>query len=222
MSGPAYPRYVAGTFPGGNGIGQFVIGVSPLGDIPSWDPWVQVISEYANSAAIDDLILSFNDATDQTDNFANLYDMIWNIATAIGYGLDVIGRIVGVSRTLQFPGNNPNFGFNEANSWTGFGQGGFFSGGGTTPNFVLADPDYRTLIYAKAAGNICDGSIRAINKILLTLFPFRGVCYVADNQNMTLTYTFNFALNPVELAIVQTPGILPNPAGVVVNISSPP
>jgi uncharacterized protein DUF2612 len=222
MSGPPYPRYPVGAAPGANGIGQFAIGVSPIGDIPSWDPWVQVISQYANSPAVDAMILSFNDAMDQTQNFENLYDMIWNIQTAIGYGLDVLGRIVGVSRTLQFPGTNPNFGFKEANSWTGFGQGGFYSGGGATPNFVLADGDFRKLIYAKAAGNICDGSIGAINRILLTLFPSRGLAYVADNQNMSLTYTFHFALNPVELAIVQTPGILPNPAGVVVNISSLP
>lgn len=220
MSGPPYPRYPKGTAPGGTGIGQFSIGISPIGDVPSWDPWIQIISEYGNSARIDALILSFNSAMDQTENFSNLYDCIWNIQTAIGYGLDVLGRIVNVKRTVPLPGNVTYLGFNEANSWTGFGQGGFYSGGGISNNFVLGDDDYRRLIYAKAASNICDGSIPAVNQILLNLFPERGPCYVADGLNMSLTYTFKFALNPLELAIIDLSGVLPSAAGVVVNISS--
>lgn len=219
MSGPPYPRYAPGNSPGANGIGQFIIGQSSIGDIPSWDPWIQIVSQYANSPRIDALIESFNDATDQTENIESLYDLIWNIATAQDYGLDVWGRIVGVSRTLKLPGNVSFLGFNEASSWVGFGQGGFYSGGGISNNFVLADNDFRTLILAKAATNICDGAIPSINKILLTLFPLRGTAYVADNQNMSLTYTFRFPLNPVELAIVQTAGVLPNPAGVVIHVS---
>lgn len=219
MSGPPYPRYAAGASPGGNGIGQFVIGVSPIGDIPAWDPWVQIISQYANSGRIDEVILSFNDAMDQTLNFENLYDFVWNIQTAVGYGLDVLGRIVNVKRTIPIGGSITYLGNEEAGSWTGFGQGILYSGGGTTTNFTLSDPDYRTLIYAKAASNITDGSIPAVNQILLTLFPQRGACFVADGLNMSVTYTFNFALSPVELAIVQFSGVLPTAAGVTPNIS---
>jgi hypothetical protein len=164
------------------------------------------------------MIDSFNAALDQTENIDNLYDMIWNVATAVGYGLDVWGRIVGVGRTLKFPGGATYLGNEEANSWTGFGQGGFYSGGGISTNFILSDQDFRRLILAKAATNICDGSIQSINRILLALFPLRGACYVADNQNMSLTYTFQFTLTPVELAIVETSGALPNPAGVVINV----
>lgn len=219
MSGPPYPRYAPGFTPGSNGIGQFQIGVSPIGELSPFDEWQTVLSQYANSPILTSMIESFNTAMDQTENVENLYDMVWNVETAQGWGLDVWGRIVGVSRVLRFPGNVSYFGFEEAgSSWTGFGQGGFFSGGGTTTNFLLSDADFRLLILAKAATNICDGSIPAINKILLTLFPLRGACYVADGQNMTLTYTFQFPLNQVEQAIVGQSGVLPNPAGVVINI----
>lgn len=218
MSGPPYPNPAP---PGSNAIGLFQIGVSPIGTIAPFLPWTTIISQYSNSPVLDALILSFNAAIDQTENIDNFYDMIFNIATAQGYGLDVWGRIVGVGRTLQFPGDINQFGFNEANSWTGFGQGGFYSGGGTTTNFMLSDPDFRTLIYAKAAGNISDGSIPAINNILMTLFPHRGRCYVVDGLDMTLTYAFEFTLTPVELAIVQLSGVLPNPAGVAINILQP-
>lgn len=219
MTGPNYPRYPTGTAPGGNGIGQFVIGVSPLGDIPSWDVWVQIISQYANSDRIDAVIQSFNEAMDQTENIENLYDFIWNIETAVGYGLDVLGRILNIKRTIPIGGSTTYLGNEEAGSWTGFGQGILYSGGGTTTNFTLLDPDYRTLLYAKSASNITDGSIPAVNQILLTLFPGRGACFVADGLNMTLTYTFEFSLSPVELAIVQFSGVLPTSAGVIPNIS---
>ncbi len=216
-TGPPYPRYSPGAKPGLNAIGTFIIGVSPIGIISPFDEWVTVISQYANSPILTDLIDAFNSALDQTENMQNLYDFVWNIDTAQGYGLDVWGRIVGVGRTLSFPGSVDYLGFNEAGGWTGFNQGGFFSGGGTTTNYLLSDADFRTLILAKAAGNISDGSIPSVNEILLRLF---GSGYVVDNQDMSLTYTFPIGLTPVQLAIVQQSGVLPSPAGVVVNVVS--
>lgn len=221
MTGPPYPRYAPGFRPGSNAIGTFAIGVSPIGTLSPYDEWASIISQYANSPKLTAMIQSFNAAMDQTRNIENLYDMVWNIATAQGYGLDVWGRIVGLQggRTLRVPGNVDLLGFNEPGSWTGFGQGGFYSGGGTNQNYVLGDTDFRTLIYAKAAGNISDGAIPSVNKILLRLFPLRGDCFVVDGLDMSLTYRFQFPLTPIELAIVQQSGVLPNPAGVVINIA---
>src|ERR1700731_1035212 len=122
MFGPGPPVPHPNPAPGSNGIGRFAIGVSPIGSIPSWDPWAQVVSEYANSQAITDLILSFNSAMDQRENIENLFDLVWNIDTAVGYGQDVLGRIVGVSRVLKFPGNVNYPVFKEATRFTGFGQ----------------------------------------------------------------------------------------------------
>lgn len=217
MSGPPYPNPTYA--PGSNGIGSFAIGISPIGTIPTFNPWTTIIAQYANSPIITSMIESFNAAMDLTKSLDDFYDMIWNIQTAVGYGLDVWGRIVGVQRAIQIPGNVSLFGFGEAgNSWTGFNQGGFFSGQSISQNYVLSDSDFRKLILAKAAGNISDGSIPAVNQILLTLFPGRGVCYVVDGQNMTLTYTFKFALTAPELAIVSQLNVLPNAAGVTINV----
>jgi Protein of unknown function (DUF2612) len=220
LSGPNYPH--PNPKPGSNAIGFFQIGVSPIGTIPTFDPWATLLMQYANSPTLTALITSFNAAMDLTQPMESVLDLIWNIQTAQGYGLDVLGRIVGVSRTLLLPGGVTYLGFEEAGgSWTGFGQGGLFSGGTISNNFVLLDSDFRKLIYVKAASNVCDGSIPSINKILLALFPGRGIPYVADNLNNSLTYTFNFALNPVELSIISTSGVLPNPAGMIVIVSAP-
>lgn len=217
MSGPSYPNQNPAA--GSNAIGSFQIGVSPIGTIPPYNPWVDIISQYANSPVLTEMILAFNEALDQTANFDNLYDFIWNIQTAQGYGLDVLGRIVNVTRSLSLPGNTGYIGFDEATgSWTGFGQGGWFSGGAISTNFLLADGDFRTLIYAKAAGNISDGSIPALNKILLTLFPYRGACYVVDNMDMSMVFKFGFPLNAVETAIIEQKDILPVPVGVKTSV----
>ncbi|MCC8963784.1 DUF2612 domain-containing protein [Bradyrhizobium sp. Pear76] len=177
------------------------------------------MAQYANSPTITSWIQAFNAAMDLTQALDNFYDLMWNVMTAQGYGLDVWGRIVGVQRAIAIPGNVQFFGFQEAgSSWTGFGQGGFYSGGGLTQNYLLTDPDFRKLVLAKAAGNISDGAIPSVNQILLNLFPGRGACYVADNQDMSVTYTFQFGLTPVEVAIVLQANVLPTAAGVTVKI----
>lgn len=173
-------------------------------------------SQYANSPVLDALINGNNAYFDPSAMAQMLYDDIWNVATAQGYGLDVWGRIVGVGRTLQV---SPKwFGFEEAGNISAdpFGQSPFYPGSQTTNNFALSDAAYRVLIYAKAAANIWDGSTPGLNKILLMLFPGRGNAYAANTGPLAITYTFFFQLTPVETAVLLQSGVLPAPAGVSV------
>lgn len=219
MSGPPYPH--PNPAPGSNAIGSFVIGVSPIGSISSFDVWTTVVSQYANAPILTQLITNFAGYIDATQNFDQFFDFIWNVDTAVGYGLDVWGRIVGVARVLQLPSNTSYLGFEEATDWQPFGQAPFYSGDPVTNNYSLSDDAYRTLIFAKALANICDGSIPAINQLLLNLFPSLGNCYVTDGLDMTMTYTFGFILSPVQLAIVQNSGVLPKSTGVSVTVVQP-
>jgi hypothetical protein len=218
MSGPPYPRPVPA--PGSNAIGEFVIGHSPIGAIgPAFDVWLTIISQYANSPILTQIITDFFDALDQTADIQSFFDLIWNVDTAQGFGLDVWGAIVNIARVVHVPTPQQYFGFNESvDDGQPFGQAPFFAGGTLTQNYVLTDPAYRALILAKALGNICDGSTSALNALLRTLFPGRGNCYVIDNHNMTITYNFAFNLSEVELAIVTT--VLPRPTGVSATIAS--
>lgn len=223
MSGPPYPRYIPGTAPGSNAIGSFVIGVSPIGDIPPFDYWLTVISQYANSPILTQLITNMFQYVDQTQDMDAFYDMMFNVMTAQGYGLDVWGKIVGVTRVVPITVTDIFLGFEEAGTVNaaGFNQAPFFTGVALTGNFYLADGPFRTLILAKALANISDGSIKAFNQMLLSLFPSRGNCYVTDGGDMTMTYTFVFALSAVELAIVENSGVLPKPVGVSVSVIAP-
>jgi len=206
------------------GIGKgFQIGVSPIGTPPPFNYWQTILSQYANSSILTQLISNFFQYLDQTANLDLFFENIWDIDTATGRGLEIWGRIVGVTKTLRFVASGQFFGFAEANdpvNVAGFNQAPFFSGTLLTSNFDLSDDAFRTLIFAKALANISDGSIPSINQILLNLFPGRGNCFVVDNGNMSLTYTFQFALTAVENAIVTQSGVLPKPVGVSAAVAT--
>lgn len=178
-----------------------------------------VISQYANSPVLLKLIANMAEYIDPTALFDDFYKRIFDVDTAEGYGLDVWGRIVGVTRVLQLPLNDQYLGFEEAApSSYPFGSGVFFNNSALTSNFALSDNAYRRLIFAKALANISDGSIPAINQILINLFGQYGNCYVTDGGDMTMTYTFGSQLSGVDFAIVSQSGVLPRPAGVRVTI----
>lgn len=199
-----------------NGIGQFVIGESPIGDQPFY--WVDTLySQYSNSTVLMAWLNYFSQWIDANQNIDAWYDQMWNVATAIGYGLDVWGRIVGVTRVLNVSGQK-YLGFDEATNVSAdpFGQSPFYSGQQTSNGFSLSDDAFRMLILAKAAANIWNGSIPGLNAILQILFPSQ-ICYVTDGLNKTMTYTFAFILTPVQVGIISS-GVLPRPSGVSTSI----
>lgn len=180
-----------------------------------------IISEYSNSPVINALIDNFNQYIDPAADFDSFYANIWNLQSAVGWGLDVWGDILCVGRTVQISTGGVYFGSAESTTGVGFGQGPFYSFQPLTENFELTDDAFRLLLQAKAMTNVCDGSIPAINQILLTLFPGRGDIYCTDGQNMTMTYTSTFVLQPWELAVLEQPGILPRPTGVLATVVQP-
>jgi hypothetical protein len=216
--GPPYPH--PNPVPGSNSIGQFIIGVSPIGDIAPFDYWVTVLSQYANSPILTTIISNFYQYIDQTQNLDSFFDLIWNVLTAQGYGLDVWGRIVGISRTFQSPSTVRNFGFDEATTVNAdpWNVSPFYSGPNLQNTFSLSDTAFRPLVLAKAAFNITDGAIPSINQLLLSIFPNRGNCFVTDGGNMTMTYTFSFVLSLQELGMLIQSGVLPKPTGVSATI----
>ena len=184
-----------------------------------------IMSQFSNSPTITQLITNFNTYIDPEANINAFYNMLWNVNTAVGYGLDVWGRIVGVSRVLQITTSN-YFGMKGPSGASGlpFDQAIFYSGQPLTANYALLDDSYRTLILAKALFNISDGTISSINQILINLFgptgllPVAGNSYCTDGLNMTMTYTFGSTLNQVQTAIVYQSGVLPRPAGVAATV----
>lgn len=187
-----------------------------------------IISQYANSPTLTQLIENMNTYIDPRVNMLNFYNLVWNVDTAVGFGLDIWGRIVGVNRVIPIPGTTGSFGFDNVDNppdWENFGSvgqpgtgGPFFAGEVSTGGFTLDDNAFRVLILTKALANISTTTAPALNQLIQNLFPGRGRAYVLDLGNMAMRYVFEFSLSTIERAILQNSGVLPHPAGVSVSI----
>ncbi len=187
-----------------------------------------ICSQYANSPTLLQLLANMNDYLDPRKNLVEFYNFVWNVDTAQDWGLDIWGRIVGVSRVIPIPGTSGLFGYNNSNvppDWQNFGNangggsgGPFFNGEVITGGFKLDDNSYRTLILVKALANIVSTDAPSLNSLVRNLFPGRGRAYTIDRGGMAMTYVFEFRLSTIEYAILAFSGVLPHPAGVLVNV----
>lgn len=175
-----------------------------------------IISQYGNSATITQLILHMNEYLDPRVDLDAFYDYVWNVETAQGFGLDIWGRIVNISRELYIADIPSYFGFGEAVPGAyPFEEAPFYDGSPpATQTYALADDAYRKLILAKALANIAAVNAPALNQLLQNMFAERGRCYVNDLGGMEFRYTFEFDLTPQEYAIATQSGVLPRPSGV--------
>lgn len=182
-----------------------------------------VLSQYVDSPTIMRQLESLNDWLDPTADFQAFYDLVWNLDTAVGYGLDVWGRIVNVKRTISVPNTYKTFGFvvhsSPAEEFAPFNVAPFArQGGATTLNYRLADDAYRRLIYVKALSNISGCAIPVLNVLLQLLFPGRGRCYVSDLGHMKMRYTFEFTLMTWEVALLIKSNVMIRPTGVLASL----
>lgn len=209
-------------------IVSYVLSSGPPVPGPAFDWRVTVISQFANSPTILQLCSNMAGYVDQSTNFANFFEFVWNVDTAQGFGLDIWGAIVDVSRLLQIPTGARYVGFQDG---TGPGTGTDvepFSAGGSwytpvsaTEAYLLEDEPYRQLILTKALANIVNTTVPAFNQLLQNLFPGRGNPYVITSGVMAMEFIFDFDLTPIELAILQQSGAVPVPPGVSFTISVP-
>jgi hypothetical protein len=175
-----------------------------------------IISQYGNSATITQLVRDMNTYIDPRADFDTFYDFVWNVETAQGFGLDIWGRIVNISRELTVPAALTYFGFNDASPGSyPFDEAPFYvESSDATRTYRLADDAYRTLILTKALTNISAVNAPSLNQLMRNLFASRGRCYVNDMGGMQLRYTFEFLLTDYEYAIMTQSGAIPRPAGV--------
>lgn len=95
-----------------------------------------VQKEYSNSCTLLYLLACADQWIDMTQFTASFLADVWNINTAVGFGLDIWGRILGVSRYLQVsaPPTGAYFGFNVAPTAVNKKIG---TGNGTTTTFSI-------------------------------------------------------------------------------------
>ena len=145
-------------------------------------PFIQ--SQYAASVRITSLLQSAKDHILPDADIALFYDCMFNLETAKGYGLDVWGNIVGITRNIQ-----------EVT----ISEQGIVTPLSTTR--VLGDEEYRKVIAAKAASNIMDSTLYSMNYILKQLYPGR-ICYVTPVNDWRTVDDYTYNAQPMSISFV--------------------
>ena len=147
-----------------------------------------ILWQYNNAPALNSLMQSKQAWYDVNhNNFWNDYiNNVLNIATANEYGLSVWGAILQVPRTY------------------------IVNGVEETVDIEM----YRNIIRARMLLLRTRATVPDINYFLKKIFGKYGNAYVIDNNNMSITYHFNFSLSNLQVAIMQSVILLPRPAGV--------
>lgn len=172
-----------------------------------------VLAQYANSPTLLRLLSDFNEYVDPSANLDLFFSNVFDIQTAVGFGLDILGRRVGVGRVLKVSGVATYFGFAGTGAQP-FNQAPFYDGPAASQNYILPDEAYRTLILVKALSNISNSSVPSYNRLLQSLFKDRGRAYAVDLGDMRMRFVFEFELMPFERSIILTSGVFPRPAAV--------
>lgn len=178
-----------------------------------------LISQYANSPVICAIIGRFNHCIDPRADLMRFYDVVWNVETAEGFGLDIWGRIVGIEREVRIKAEDEFIGF--AAGFTPFDHGVWSIDESTDRKYRMDDETYRKIIMLKALSNIIYATAPNINQLLIEMFGKRGRAYYVKNGTMAARYVFEFYLLPVERALIRQSDLLPRPCGVLLDFFEP-
>ncbi|CAK9885542.1 MAG: hypothetical protein XXXJIFNMEKO3_01942 [Candidatus Erwinia impunctatus] len=126
---------------------------------------------------------SLSETSQATDHLSQAFD----IDTAIGQQLDILGLWIGRSRVVSEPLRGIYFAYDEEN--IGFDQGVWQGRYDADEGFTrLSDEVYRVILKAKIAINHWNGQNATLPAILDTALAGSGLSMqIVDNQNMTLS-----------------------------------
>jgi hypothetical protein len=150
-----------------------------------------VTSQYRNSPNflnwLQSTLQKVNDETEIVDQLTVFFD----IDTAIGKQLDILGQVIGQVRQVNF---QPTDGSSS----------------------ILSDTEYRVLLKAKIIKNQWKGQIEGLSETWKALFP-NGDIIITDNQDMTMNVIIAGNTSLLTRDLVRNGYIVPKPEGVRVN-----
>ena len=136
----------------------------------------------------------------------------YNIDTAVGAQLDVIGRIVVIDRSYEssVAWDSTMWG-QQSVQWGGAGMQ--WQSTGQTINNEISDAIFRTLIKAKIAKNNSDATLDGVVEALMYITDATPI-RVIDNEDMTMSVSFGSQLDNITRFVLDTFDIVPRPQGV--------
>lgn len=154
----------------------------------------------------------------------------FNIDTAVGVQLDVLGQYIGLSRTIpgiieRYDFGMPDYGdplnipipagFTDYTDNTiNAGSSFYLYVFANTSFYSLSDSEYRPLLRMKIILNQSNNSLAEIADLLFSVFVYQIICF--DNRDMKISYAVAEDTGNSALLAVQA-GLLPKPIGVKIT-----
>lgn len=168
--------------------GSTIVAGQPLQSLPQAYYESLITSEYQGSPKFMAMTLALLqplfDLIDCLLDFQQAFDL----DTAVGPQLDMLGQVVGASRTVAFVPSD-----------------------GVSP--VLDDATYRLLIKARIGFNQFSGNLADLESLWLNLFP-SGTIIVDDGQQMDATVFVTGSFTSIIVDLIQHGYLVPRPQGV--------
>ena len=161
-----------------------------------------MIGQYANSPVLVSLDNGLKELFNDSPFVVNWYNAVFNMNTATGYGLDIWGKILNRNREFIYNG-------------TEYYLQGEQTIGGVHFSEEEMENLYRLVLQITAMRYIGNASIYSINNILQTIFKDYGLAYCIEYGTMKIRYVFQFYMNEVLRAIIETLNM--HPAGVLTS-----
>jgi len=166
-----------------------------------------MISQYANSPKYLNIYNGLTELFNNSQTIEDWYNIVYNLNTAYGYGLDIWGKILNQGRQFSYTSN----GVTEY-----VYLGGEQTIDGVTYTAEQMEETYRLVLFLKALSNISGCTIASLNELLGFYFRNRGRAYVLEYGVMEIRYVFQFYVNKFEKAIF-TSSVMPKPTGVLIS-----
>ena len=151
--------------------------------------------------------------------FFSDFEREFDLDFAYGDRLDLIGKLIGLPRTVDEAVAQEFFSFAGNPNGRTFGEGSMFdifNDVGFAPT-ELNDDQYRFFIRAKIAKNITSAVMVSDDRITLQdaiQILFRRRAFVVDNQDMTLSIYIDDTFNREDILLLQAQDLIPKPKGV--------
>jgi hypothetical protein len=173
----------------GYGSGRYGIAdVGPLYSLPLSYYLSLLTSEYRLAPNLNAWVQAILEPLDDATNCIQTITPAFDLDTATGVQLEVVGAIIGQAQTVSFQPRD-----------------------GVSP--VLDTETYRLLLRASIAQNQWDGTVSSLQPIWQTLFP-GGTIRIVDNQNMSATIVMSGVFSSIVQDLISNGLIVPRPQGV--------
>jgi hypothetical protein len=152
----------------------------------------------------------------ELESAANAVRLMYEIDTALGAQLDILGRIVVIDRNYIAPVDMPVTQFAATSNSPGeFGDtSAMFSALSTDADTALTDELYRLIIKSKIIKNNSDATIESILFGMNFLLPNAEVLRITDGEDMSFSVEFYGNITETERYALLNSTLVPRPQGV--------